>query len=350
MSSMQAAVLYGAEDVRIEPVSMPVPGPGEVRMRVQVALTCGTDIKVYKRGYHAKMIRPPAIFGHEFAGVIDAVGPNVTNWQIGQAVVAANSAPCSECLFCKHDQPELCSNLLFLNGAYAQYIVVPARITATNLLSVPPHLSFAEAALLEPLACVVHGMQRIAIQPGETVILLGLGPIGLLFVRLCALAGAKVLAVGRRSHRLALAKELGAMEAFDEEQGESNYLQWLLKHTEQGMGADCVIEAVGSPTAWEKALVLVRPGGRVCFFGGCPPETSISLDTHRLHYEEVTLLSAFHHTPATVRKALQLLADGAIPTTRLLQHQASLSQLPQVLSDLAYGRQEAIKVVIYPNA
>jgi L-iditol 2-dehydrogenase len=344
---MQAAVLYGPEDVRIEEVPIGEPAEGEVRVRIHAALTCGTDVKVYRRGYHARMIRPPALFGHEFAGVIEAIGPNVQGWQVGQRVVAANSAPCGRCLFCRRKQPELCRDLLFLNGAYAETILVPARIVATNLLPIPPHLDFSEAALVEPLACVVHGLERLPICPGESVAVLGLGPIGLLFVRLCVLAGARVLAVGRREGRLALAKALGADKVFDL-QAREEVFQHLKSLTEEGLGADWVIEAVGTPQAWENAITLARPGGTVCLFGGCPAGSSIALDTHRVHYEEVTLTSAFHHTPSAVRQALALLSEGQIPSHLFLQHRATLSQLPDVLARLANGKLDVVKVVVTP--
>ncbi|CCW33970.1 theronine dehydrogenase-like Zn-dependent dehydrogenase [Chthonomonas calidirosea] len=347
MNTMQAAVLYGPEDVRIEEVPIREPAEGEVRVRIQAALTCGTDVKVYRRGYHARMIQPPALFGHEFAGVIEAIGPNVQGWQIGQRVVAANSAPCGRCLFCRRGQSELCRELLFLNGAYAETILVPARIVATNLLPIPPHLDFAEAALVEPLACVVHGLARLSIHPGESVAVIGLGPVGLLFVRLCVLAGARVLAIGRRAQRLTLAKALGADKVFDLQMGEE-VLQHLKRSTDEGLGADWVIEAVGTTQAWEHAIALARPGGTVCLFGGCPAGSSIALDTHRIHYEEVTLISAFHHTPSAVRQALTLLSEGKIPTHLFLQHRATLSQIPDVLACLANGTLDAIKVAVTP--
>jgi len=165
--TMTAAVLYGKEDVRIETVAVPEVGPGEVRVRIESALTCGTDVKVFRRGYHAKMIRPPAVFGHEFAGVIEAVGEGVEGWQVGQRVIAANSAPCGECFYCRRHLAELCEDLLFLNGAYAEYITVPARIVEKNLLPLPDHLSAEEAALMEPLACVVRGMEEVPVEAGE---------------------------------------------------------------------------------------------------------------------------------------------------------------------------------------
>ena len=344
---MTAAVLYGKEDVRIERVAVPAVGPGEVRVRIGSALTCGTDVKVFRRGYHARMIRPPAVFGHEFAGTIEVVGEGVVGWKVGQRVVAANSAPCGDCFYCCRAAPELCEDLLFLNGAYAEAVSVPARIVAKNLYIIPDSLSFAEAALTEPLACVVRGMAAVPVRAGETVAVLGLGPIGLLFVRLCVLAGARVLAAGRRAERLALATELGAAEVFDIA-ATPDILPILRSRTEGERGPDKVIEAVGRPEAWEQAIALVRKAGTVSLFGGCPAETFVRLDAHRVHYDELTLAGAFHHTPATFRQALDLIARGDVPARAFLQQTAPLTALPAVLTSLLDGSNGAVKTVIQP--
>jgi L-iditol 2-dehydrogenase len=343
---MTAAVLYGQEDVRIERVAVPEVGPGEVQVRIEAALTCGTDVKVYRRGYHARMIRPPAIFGHEFAGTIVAVGADVTGWKVGQRVVAANSAPCGVCFYCRRGLAELCEDLLFLNGAYAEYITIPARIVAKNLLPVPDHVSCEEAALVEPLACVVRGMEEVPVEAGETVVVLGAGPIGLMFVRLCKLAGARVLAAGRRAERLELAERLGADEVYDVSRLDDP-VGLLKSRTEGARGADKVIEAVGTPLAWETAVAIARKAATVSLFGGCPADTAITLDTHRVHYDELTIKGTFHHTPQTVRAALDLIATGRVPAGEFIQERALLSELPCILASLMNGN-SAVKVAILP--
>jgi L-iditol 2-dehydrogenase len=346
-TSMRAAVLYGKEDVRIESVPVPDVGPGEVRVRIAAALTCGTDVKVFRRGYHAHMLRPPVRFGHELAGVIEAVGEGVEGWRVGQRVVAANSAPCGACFYCRRGRPELCEDLLFMNGAYAEAITIPARIVRKNLLEIPDGLPFDQAAMTEPLACVVYGLEDAPAAAGETVIVLGLGPIGLMFVRLCHLAGAHVLAAGRRKERLELAADLGAEEVFDE-RAIPNLAETLRARTEGGRGADMVIECVGRPEAWELAISLARKAGRVSLFGGCPADTSIRLDTHRIHYDEITLKGTFHHTPRTVRRALQLIACGQVPARDFIQRRASLLELPGILAELAAGS-GPVKTAILPD-
>lgn len=344
---MTAAVLYGKEDVRIEEVVIPAIRPGEVRLRVGAALTCGTDVKVFRRGYHAKMIKPPAVFGHEFAGIIEAIGEGVSAWQIGQRVVAANSAPCGECFYCMRSLPQLCEDLLFLNGSYAETITIPARIVSQNMYALPNSLPFEHAALTEPLACVVRGMEEVPIQRGETVIVLGTGPIGLMFIRLCAEAGARVLAVGRRSERLRIAQQFGATETFDARET-PNIVEALKTRTEGKRGADKVIEAVGTPAAWETAIAMARKAATVSLFGGCPANTAVNVDTHRIHYEELTLKGTFHHTPSAFSKALKLIADGTVPAEPFLQHRALLQELPDILASFAQGTMPAIKVVVVP--
>src|SRR5579884_3446933 len=212
-SAMQAAVLYGKEDVRLEAVPVPAIARGELLVRVRTALTCGTDVKVYRRGYHAKMIQPPALFGHELAGDVVALGYGIVGFRPGDRVVAANSAPCDECFYCRRGQQNLCEDLLFNNGAYAEYIRLPERIVRKNTYWIPDHLSYKDAALVEPLACALRGLDEANVRPGDSVLVLGLGPIGLTFVRLAkAVYDAHVIAAARRREQIEHALELGADE------------------------------------------------------------------------------------------------------------------------------------------
>src|SRR5215469_18394148 len=181
-STMKAAVLHGREDIRIESVPVPLADPGEIIVQVGAALTCGTDLKVFRRGYHARMIVPPALFGHELAGTVVQAGEGVTSFQSGDRVVALNSAPCGQCYFCLRDQENLCDDLMFNNGAYAEYIRVPSRIVAKNTLRIPDNVPMEHAALTEPLACAVHGFEDSRPHPGDTVAVIGGGPLGLMIL------------------------------------------------------------------------------------------------------------------------------------------------------------------------
>ncbi len=342
---MEAVVLHGREDARLERMPVPHAGPGEVRVRIGAALTCGTDLKVYRRGYHARMIVPPAIFGHEFAGVVDQVGEGVVGFSASDRVVAANSAPCGECPECRREREELCEDLLFLNGAYAGWVVVPERIVRKNLLSLPTGMPLESAALTEPLACALHGLEETDPRPGETVAILGAGPLGLLLARGAVLRGARVLVIGRRPGRLRAARAMGVADVCDA--ATEDPAAWVMARTEN-RGAERVIEAVGQPDAWETAISLTRKGGVVNLFGGCPAGSRIQVSTDRLHYEALTLLGTFHHTPATIRAALALLATGAIPVDVLVEQDAPLSRLPELLPELARGG-GPLKVCLRPN-
>ena len=344
---MTAAVLYGKEDVKIEQVPIPTLEEGEVLVKVQVALTCGTDLKVYQRGYHARMIVPPALFGHELAGVVEEVGPKVRGFKKGMRVVALNSAPCGGCFYCSKHQENLCEDLLFNNGAYAEYIRIPRRIVEANMLAIPKHVSFEEAAIVEPLACVLRGLHETKLEIGDTVAVIGAGPIGLMFVQVAKLAGCNVISVVKRDSQVSAARRAGAnsvvqITAVDDP------IQAVRKLTPDGRGCDVVIEAVGRPQAWEWTIEMVRKGGTVNFFGGCASGTTVALDTQRLHYNELTLKATFHHTPETVRKAFALICERKIKGTDYITGEAPLSRLQQVLRHML-NRNGDIKTAIIPG-
>jgi L-iditol 2-dehydrogenase len=346
-ASMQAAVLYGKEDVRLESVPVPPVGFGELLIRVRTALTCGTDVKVFRRGYHAKMIIPPALFGHEMAGDIVAVGEGISKFHVGQRIVAANSAPCDRCFFCRHNQQNLCEDLLFNNGAYAEFMRLPERIVRTNTYAIPKQLAYKDAALVEPLACVLRGLHESNVQPGDTIAVMGLGPIGLMFVRLAKWAfGARVIAIARRIEQVDRAVLLGAAEGVL--MGDDAAVVAEVHARTGRRGADVVIEAIGNPQAWELATQLVRKGGTVNFFGGCPTGTKVALNTDLLHYSEITCKATFHHTPDHIRRALEVISDGTVSASHFVNHEEPLSRLPQILSDLAHHRNGQIKTAIVP--
>ena len=302
---MRALRFHGPGDLRLEEVPRPEPGPGDVLVQVEVALTDGTDAKAYRRGHPRLLDRVPSPFGHEFCGVDIATG---------RRVVAANSAPCGRCGPCQAERQTLCHRLELLNGAYAEYLVVPERIAAVNLHPVPRGLAPEVAALVEPLACCLHGVERAGVRPGNVVAILGVGPIGLMLCACVADAGGWPVAVGGRPGRHRLAPSFGARPG-------------------DPVGADVVIEAAGTADAWLDALEHVRPGGTVLFFGGLELGTTLAVDTYRLHYEELTLRGAFHHTPRHVRAALAFLASGAYPWERLITHEVGLEGVAGVLAE-----------------
>jgi len=330
---MTAAVLYGKEDLQIETVDVPQIGRGDVLVRVRAALTCGTDVKVFRRGYHARMIVPPALFGHELGGDIVAMGKDVRGFRMGQRVVAANSAPCGACFYCRHNQENLCEDLLFNNGAYAEYIRIPERIVRKNMYEMPDHVSYQDAALVEPLACVLRGLEESGVRSADTVAVIGLGPIGMMFIRLAkAVSNARVIAIGRRPQQLLRASRMGADETVLNCEGAD--VVGPVHEMTGGRGADVVIEAVGQPEVWQLAIKLLRRGGVVNFFGGCPDGTNLSLDTNLLHYSELTCKASFHHTPALIRKALDLVSRGYVGAKDFVNHSEPLTNLLQVMQHL----------------
>src|SRR5579863_1559811 len=329
---MTAAVLYGKQRLQIETVEVPKIGAGDVLVRVRAALTCGTDVKVFRRGYHARMIVPPAVFGHELAGDVVALGEGVTRFQVGQRVVAANSAPCDACYFCSRGLENLCEDLLFNNGAYAEYIRIPARIVERNTYEIPSEVSYQNAALVEPLACVLRGLEETGIRAGDTLAIIGLGPVGLMFVRLAKRYGARVIAIGRRKTQMDRAAAAGADHLISTEHHPSP--AQTVRGLAGGRGADVAIEAVGNPQTWHWAVDMVRRGGTVNFFGGCPNDSKVSLDTSLLHYSEITCKASFHHTPSHIRKALDIICNGHISAQDFVNREEPLANLLEVMRHL----------------
>jgi L-iditol 2-dehydrogenase len=344
---MTAAILYGREDMKIERVDIPSLAEDEVLVRVEVALTCGTDLKVWKQGSHPRMIEPPALFGHELAGVIEMKGSAVNGGlRTGMRVVPSNSAPCTVCFYCRKGQPNLCEDLLFNNGAYAEYIRIPGRIVRQNMLEIPEQVSFVDAAMVEPLACVLRGVHEIGIEAGETAVVIGCGPIGLKFIRILSGRGVRVIALGKRKNQILAAERLGAVAAFNVSEIE-NPVTLVRQLTEAGLGADAVIEAVGLPVTWQWALQMVRKGGMVNLFGGCPSGTQVNFDPAALHYSEITIKSTFHHAPQFIREALDTIVRGEIRASDFITGEVPLAELPHVFEHMK-NRNGELKTAVIP--
>jgi L-iditol 2-dehydrogenase len=348
---MLAAVLYGSEDLRMERVPVPDIGPGDLLLRVGAALTCGTDLKVYRRGYHAMMLKPPVVFGHELAGTVVALGAGVTKFAIGDRVLPLNSAPCDACYFCRCGQQNLCEDILFNNGAYAQYMRIPARIVEKNTLRIPAAVPFEHAALTEPLACVILGLEASGARAGDTMVVIGAGPIGLMFVHAAALNGVRVIAVVKREDQIAAARLFGAAEVVQIQEGVDTIAD-VRALTEDSRGADVVIEAVARPATWEQAVGMVRKGGVVNFFGGPPSGTVVTLDTNRLHYGDITLKATFHLTPASARTAFALITSGRFKAAEFITRTAALDEVPAVFARMmtrSAHKVADIKTAVFPN-
>ncbi len=347
--TMLGAMFHAPMDVRLEQIPIPQPDTGEVLLKVAVATTCGTDLKAFRRGHPLLFRQTPARFGHEVSGVVSAIGTGVTQCREGDAVVVANSAPCQRCYYCRRGRFSLCEDLLLCNGAYAEYLLVPERIVRQNLYQITPGTSFVAAALTEPLACALHGVDASQIVDGDTVVILGSGPLGLLLAATASLRGARVIMTGHGEERLALARHFGADIAIDV--SAMSFLeqqQAVLRETDARQGADTVIEAVGIPETWELAATMARPGGLVNFFGGCPSGTQVKFDTRPLHYSELTLKGVFHHTPAYFAQALELIQGHHIDIEALVTARVPLASLLRVLELLLH--KQGVKYALIPPA
>ena len=342
---MRAQVFHGPGDLRFEELPEPAPEPGGVVVRIEAALTCGTDVKTLRRGHPVMIPHVPTVFGHELAGTVTAVGRGVTGLHEGDRVVAANSAPCGRCRLCEGGRANLCEDLLFVNGAYGEAIALPPRLVARNVVPIGPAMAAAHAAFAEPLACALLGLERGRVEAGMTVVVFGHGPLGCLLALGARQRGARVIVVGKAGWRLERARAMALGECVDALAVED--VPARLRAATGGRGAEVTIDATGRPEVWEQAIDAVGRGGTVVLFGGCAPGTSVRVDTRRAHYEELTLVGAFHHTPDLIRRAVGLLAAGAIDPGPLLTHRMGLSQVKEALAMMERG--ETMKVLVDPR-
>jgi L-iditol 2-dehydrogenase len=341
---MQAYVLVRPGELALREVPRPEAGPDDIVVRVRAGLTCGTDVKAFLRG-HPKFPMPTA-FGHEFSGEIAAVGACVRGFREGDAIMATPTGPCGQCYYCQREQENLCETIMetMVLGAYAEYIKLPARIVNTNVYRKPRTLSYPVAALLEPLACVLHGIESVTVQPDDTVVLIGAGAISLLhLLALRAMGVERIIVLGRRPHRAQHALRLGADRVFTD--GLVAAGEQVRDYT-QGRGADIVIECTGQVDVWEAAPSLARRGGHVVLFGGCPPGTQVRIDTQRFHYDQLRIVSPFHFTPRAVRRAYELIASDAFAGESLISGVYTLPDLPRALSEHQSGN--GIKFAVVP--
>jgi L-iditol 2-dehydrogenase len=342
---MKVAMLHGIKDLRVEDVEKPETGAGEVLVKVKAATTCGTDLKIFQRDYVEKVIKLPTIFGHEWAGEVAEVSEGLDWPKKGMRVRAGNSAPCLRCPMCQKGKYNLCEDMIWLWGAYAEYIKVPSRMVLVNMQEIPAHVSYEEAAIAEPLACVLHGDEEARVELGDTVAIIGAGPIGLLHLLTVKRLGVeKVIMIDLVDERLAFAQKLGADETIN---GSKENVVEKIRQLTNGYGADVVIEAIGLPATWEQALKLVRKGGTVLEFGGCPPGTEIKVNAEMLHYGQQTVMGVFHTTPLHFRKALSLIASRTIDVRPLVTRRMKLDDIREAFEMLSTSKSE-IKIAITP--
>jgi L-iditol 2-dehydrogenase len=344
LGPMRQAVLVEPGRLEVRETMLPHPGPGEVLLQIKCAMTCGTDLKAYRRGH--PMWRLPAPFGHEFAGIVAEIGPGVEKFRPGDALMAAPTAPCEACFYCGRGQENLCAQAMekMVLGAYANYLLVGAHVVARNAFHKPIDLPFEQAALLEPLACVVHAQELARPQTCESVLIIGAGPFGLLHMLALRVVGVRqVVVAGRGAQRLEWARQLGADGVVDVAQTGA---EAAIAQINGGFGPDLVIECTGQVNGWADAFSRVRRGGRVVFFGGCPVNTTLAIDTRRMHYDNLTLLAPFHFRPRDVRRAYELLCARQLGAERLVTAWRPLSKLPEAFAMLQAGT--VLKCAVIP--
>jgi L-iditol 2-dehydrogenase len=332
---MRALILEQPGCLKLLDTPTPAPGPGEALLRVKAATTCGTDLKAYLRGH--PQIPMPGVFGHEYSGVVEAVGEGAP-FSPGDAVMGVHSAPCQTCFWCLRGQENLCESIMSTKvlGSYAEYLLIPKRIARLNVFPKPPSISFEQAALLEPLACVAQAFELLKLEPSEKALIIGPGAIGLMFAAALRHLGCDdVTVAGRNRTRLHLAESLGAKTLAFEDLPPAN-----------GGGYGLVIECTGSVEVWERSLDFVRRGGTLLLFGGCPAGSKACFDTRRVHYDQISILSPFHFGTQAVRTARRWLLDPSFDLQPLLSGERRLEEAEQVFEDLRAG--VGIKYVFRP--
>ena len=344
MRNMRVYHLLSPGELRLEAAPVPRPTDGELVVRVSLALTCGTDLKTFRRG-HARL-KVPGLLGHEWAGVVESVGDGVGGFRAGDRIVATPTAPCGDCAYCLKGAENLCLHLFehMALGAYGEYMLIPRQVVNRNAYHIPDSVSDLHAAFLEPLACTVHGADLVNLSGDRTVVFLGDGAIALLFAQIARLRGAgRVILVGKHASRLDIARRVGVDHIIDARVDDP---VGAVEALTDGLGADTVVECVGRPEAWEQAVTLARVGGVVLLFGGCEKGSTVSLDTESIHYDEITLKGGFHYTPGSVRRAWELITSGGLALDPLVTDQMSLEELPAAFERMLL--REAVKVAITP--
>jgi len=345
-----ANIIVKPGKIELRDTKNPSPCSGEILVQIRVALTCGTDLKAFKRGH--PMIPMPGVFGHEFSGIVAKTGTGVRRFKVGDEIMAVHTAPCLSCRYCQKKIYNLCEKIMDTKvlGAFAEYILLPPHIVKQNVFHKPKNLTFEEAAFLEPLSCVVHGMESLDIKKGDYALVIGAGPIGLLHLLLLKNIGAHVAMVDKHNNKLSMAKKLGADFVFNPGKIEQKIIPPCPPLVNGGwgdfIGFDYIFECTGMPEVWEKSVNYVRKGGTVTLFGGCKSDTTVTYDTGRLHYDEITLKGTFHYTPSDVTKAYKLLCEGRLGVSRLISGSYSLKKTQKAFDRLAKGK--GIKYAIMP--
>ena len=347
---MKAALFQGPGDLHVIDVDSPSAAPDELKIRGESCATCGTDAKIFGHGH--PRLNPPQIIGHEIAGEIIEVGKDTSGYSVGDRVQIIAAVPCEECWACKAGKQGICINQTSMGyqypGGFAEEMIVPAAVLKANGVNIiPGDLSFDEASVTEPLACALNAQRLIHVGDGDTVLVMGAGPIGCLHVRLArALGATKVMLADVNGGRLHLSADVVKPDRAIDMSSED--LAAIVLEETEGIGPSVIITAAPAGVAQEQAIAMAAPGGRVSFFGGLPKDKPlITVDSNVVHYKELILAGANGSSPAQNAEALALIASGKVPVADLITHRLPLSQVEDAIHAVTSG--EAIKVVIKPQ-
>lgn len=345
---MKAVMYYGPKDERVEMVPIPQCGAGQLRVKVEACAVCGSDMKAFMVGN--PRMKPPIAVGHEFCGVIDTVGAGVEGFAIGERVVMATSVSCGECAYCKRGWPNICANIRPMgfgyDGGLAEYVVIPElAIRNGHVVKVPEGVAPEHAALAEPVSCAVNAMEHCNVQPGDTVVVVGAGPMGIINACVARECGAaKIIVSEINPARLAQCGPFGfdrLVNPADED------LESVVKEETDGIGADVVLVAAPAAPPQEQAPLLARKRGTVCLFASLPAgKSEITFDSRVIHYGEIRVVGTSDSTAAHVKKSVEFIAGGKLPVKQLASHIMGLDDIHKGYELMQSG--EALRVVLKP--
>jgi L-iditol 2-dehydrogenase len=347
---MLAAVYHGPEDIRVIEVPKPVPGPGEVLVRVKAAVICATDIKMFK-GVHSTVDKDKQlIFGHENTGYIDQLGEGVEGYTVGQPVFICPNIGCGKCVHCINGDSVMCKQLkqvgMNINGGFAEYLLVPAlAVQQGNLIPIDEELEFPLYCLTEPLACVLRGQKILDIGPNKTVLILGGGPIGMLHLKLAQLKGASRIIISETNlFRREQALKFGADCVVDPRNED---LSGVVIRQTGGNGADVIIATVAVPSALADTFDLAAIQGRICFFAGLPKgQACVDLDVNKIHYKELVITGTSGNTVGNDREALGIIQSGKIDLSEMITGRYALKDIQAAFQ--AATKAESLKIAVLP--
>jgi L-iditol 2-dehydrogenase len=349
-ATMRAAVYRGKGKVVVETVPVPAIGAGEVLIRVAACGICGTDLKKIEHGF----VAAPQIFGHEVSGTVVAVGAGVTKWKPGDRVMSFHHVPCGACFFCDRRLFSQCPSYKKVGltagfdpngGGFAQYVRALPWVAERGMVAIPDDISFDEASFIEPVNTCIKAVEKARVAAGETAVVMGLGPIGLLLAMLSKLEGATVIGSDPLPERRAKGVSLGVDLAVDPREGR---LAEEISSRTQGRGADVVLVAVPIPAALTDALNLARPGGRVLLFAQNDPLMKIEFPAAAVGVEEKEILGSYSAAVDRAGKATRLVFTHQLTVEKLISHRFSLEDMDRALQLAAHPVGNSLKVVIHP--